>query len=104
LGGISGTIFGFLKMHLHVRLAGTDPHIAHQDIIEFLNAVGGDEHERIGTTGGKGTEVEAPSAEFIGAGAGFLAAEMDFDNCAGPGGPPEREARISLQNGMVGKK
>ena len=91
------------ERHLHVGLAGGEPEVAEEDVVE-LDGVGGADDESEGTAGGLGGEVDAPAAERVGCGGCGEAVEVDGDLFAGCGVAPDVDGHVALENHVAGEE
>src|SRR3954462_12178096 len=85
---IGGGVFGAAKWPLHVRLAGGDPYVTDEHVVQHdrvLPANG----EFIGPASADGREIYVPMSEPIGNRRALLCAERDGDLLAGSGHSPD---------------
>lgn len=89
---------------LHVRLAGTDPNFAHENVVEGEAVGDAFDFEGAGRSGGGEVHLDAPSALGVGHGPGVMAADLDVDDLAGGGVAVDRSVRPGLEDHVVAEE
>ncbi len=105
-------VFGLLDLvivvagadaHLHVRLAGADPHVAHQDVGDRHGDRTGDRHG-VGTAGRERADLHRPTPIGRGGGRALRTVHRHRDHAAGRRPAPHRHRHVALQHGVVAEQ
>ena len=103
-------LYFFRDGKIHVGLAGGQPHLAHQDVAQFLIFDFGFSIDRTDgeiarfSTGFERIEGQAPLAVGAGGRGLFLAGEFDRDPLAGVGDAPDGHLHFTLEDHVVGER
>jgi hypothetical protein len=85
------------ERHLHVGLAGGEPEIADEDVVE-LDGVRAADDESEGAASGLRGKVDAPTADVVGGCGGGEAVEFYGDLFSGGGAAPDVDGHVALKD------
>ncbi len=89
--------------HLHVGLAGGEPEIADEDVVE-LDGVRAADDESEGAASGLRGKVDAPTADVVGGCGGGEAVEFYGDLFSGGGAAPDVDGHVALKDHVAGEE